>query len=318
MAVQVGEVAWRRRLTGYVRPSRLGEAVSATPRSSSTSSTDVDGELPVAVPETVRAPEPALDMEPAEHHSAGTIHLLDYLPDLAADIEGEEAGAVHRALRLPAIALSPGRCDMRAYEADPRVAGTPFGLVLIDGLLARQVTLAGRTSTSLYCPVELLDARSDPDSPLLMAGAITCPDEAIVAVLDDRVLATMRRWPHIIARLFALTMRQLERSDVRSAVGKLERVEDRLLAFFWLLAERFGRRGPNGVTIDQPLTHEAIGQLIGARRSTVSLGLRALYEQGVLSRLEDGTWLLAPESLQRVTGENSTDTDTGERPLEPV
>jgi DNA-binding transcriptional ArsR family regulator len=66
------------------------------------------------------------------------------------------------------------------------------------------------------------------------------------------------------------------------------------------------------------LAHEAIGRLIGARRSTVSLGLRALYEDGMLTRLEDGGWLLAPESLQRVTGEQSTDPDADERPVAQV
>ena len=277
--------------------------VAATPRSSSSSTAAGDHAAP-------SASEPGSDVELAAHHSAGTIHLLDYLPDLTADIDGEEAGAARRALRLPAIALSSGRCDMRACEADPRVAGAPFGLVVIDGLLAREITLGGRTSTTLYGPVDVLDPRPDPGSPLMMTGAIICPDEATVAVLDERVLATMRRWPHIISRLFALTMHQLERSDINTAVGQLERVEDRLLAFFWLLADRVGRRGPDGITIDQPLTHEAIGRLIGARRPTVSLGLRALYEQGLLTRLEDGSWLLAPDSLRRVADDGSTDSST--------
>ena len=279
---------------------------------SSTSAAEIRADLVSA--------EHAFDTEVADHHPAGMVRLVDYLPDLIADLDGEEADAARRALRLPAIALSTGRCDMRVCEADRRVAGMPFGLVVIDGLLVREVTLAGRTSTSLYGPVEVIDPRPDPVSPLMMAGSVSCPDEAIVAVLDDRVLATARRWPHIITRLFAHMMHQLERSDVRSAVGKLERVEDRLLAFFWLLAERFGRRGLDGVTIDQRLTHEAIGRLIGARRSTVSLGLRALYEQGLLTRLEDGKWLLTPESLQRITGEGSFEPDAGagERPLTPV
>jgi len=277
----------------------LGETV-ATARNSIGSAHDEVGE---------RTPVPASDTPAANHHSAGTIYLLDYLPDLAADIDGEAAEAARRALRLPAISLSSGRCEMHACEADPRVIGTPFGLVIIDGLLARETTLAGRTSMSLYGPVEVIDPRPDLDSPLRMSGMVICPDQATVAILDDRVLASMRRWPHIIARLFTLTMRQLELSDVRSAIGKLERVEDRLLAFFWMLAERFGRRGPDGASVNLPLTHEAIGQLIGARRSTVSLGLRALYEQGMLTRLEDGSWLLAPKSLERITGDDSPDPD---------
>jgi CRP-like cAMP-binding protein len=318
MAVQAGEVAQAASTRGHpLTNESLGEAV-ATPRSSSSSA----ARDPVGARGQVSAPE----IPTAAHHSAGTVHLLDYLPELAADLSQEETGAARRALRLPAIALSSGRCVMAAVEADPRLVGTPFGLVVIDGLLLREVTLAGRASTSLYGPVEMLDLRSDTGSPLMRAGAVVCPEEAIVAILDDRVLATMRRWPHMIARLFALTMRQLERSDMRTAVGKLERVEDRLLAFFWLMAERFGRRGPDGASIGLPLTHEAIGRLIGARRSTVSLGLRALYEDGMLTRLEDGSWLLAPHSLQRVTRDDPSaievvrtdETDADERPAAPV
>jgi CRP/FNR family cyclic AMP-dependent transcriptional regulator len=119
-------------------------------------------------------------------------------------------------------------------------------------------------------------------------------------VLDDRVLVAMREWPRMIARLFAVAMRQLERADLNAAIGRLERVEDRVLGLFWLLADRWGRRGPDGIAIEHPLTHEAIGRLIGARRPTVSLGLRALYEQGALHRRADGTWLLSPDSLSRL------------------
>lgn len=296
----------------------LGDIVAGSPRSPY-SSTDAGDD----------APDVAFDAEVAAHYSAGTIRLLDHLPDLAADIDDDEADAARRALRLPAIALSAGRCEMRICEADPRVAGSPFGLFVIDGLLVREVTLAGRTSTSLYGPGEVLDPRPDPGSPLMTAATVSCPDEAIVAILDDRIVAAVRRWPQMVTRLFTHTLHQLERSDIRSAVGKLERVEDRLLAFFWLLAERFGRRGPVGVTIATPLTHEAIGQLIGARRSTVSLGLHALYDQGLLRRMDDGSWLLAPESLQRVSGDdaagnagddtrNDADADADEQPLAPV
>jgi CRP/FNR family cyclic AMP-dependent transcriptional regulator len=282
----------------------------------------------------------AFDTDAAAHHTAGTVRLLDHLPDLAADLDDDEAEAARRALRLPAIALSAGRCDMRVCEADPRVAGAPIGLIVIDGLLVREVSLAGRTSTSLYGPGEVLDSRPDTGSPLMTVATVSCPDEAIVAILDDRIVAAARRWPQMVTRLLAYTLHQLVRSDIRSAVGKLERVEDRLLAFFWLLAERFGRRGPDGVTIARPLTHEAIGQLIGARRSTVSLGLHALYDEGLLARLDDGSWLLAPESLQRVSGGDArehavdespgnagddsrddsgdADPDTDEQPLAPV
>ena len=40
------------------------------------------------------------------------------------------------------------------------------------------------------------------------------------------------------------------------------------------------------------LTHRILGQLVGARRPTVSTALAELAERGELSRRADGAWLL--------------------------
>ena len=238
----------------------------------------------------------------ADHKPAGAIRLLEQLPDLAADLENGQAAAAYRALTIPAIELGPGCCETGSCETVPPVAGRPFGLLVVDGLLAREVRLADRTSTSLYGPGDLLDLRTDEGSSLAAGVRLVCPEIAVLALLDDRVLVAMREWPRMIPRLFAVAMRQLERADINAAIGRLERVEDRLLGFFWLLADRWGRRGPAGIAIEQRLTHAAIGHLIGARRPTVSLGLRALSDQRALYRRADGTWLLAPDSLYQLVG----------------
>jgi CRP/FNR family cyclic AMP-dependent transcriptional regulator len=233
----------------------------------------------------------------ADSTAAGTIRLLEYLPDLAADLDAGQVATASRRLTVPAIELGPGCCEPGIFETVPPVRRRPFGLLVAEGLLAREVRLGDRTSTSLYGPGDVLDLRTDEGSSLAAAARLVCPEVAVIAMLDDRVLVAMREWPRMVARLFAVAMRQLERSDINAAIGRLERVEDRLLGLFWLLADRWGRRGPDGVAIEHPLTHEAIGRLIGARRPTVSLGLRALYEQGALHRRADGTWLLSPDSL---------------------
>jgi CRP/FNR family transcriptional regulator, cyclic AMP receptor protein len=236
----------------------------------------------------------------AENTPAAAIRLLDHLPDLAADLDVAQTASASRALTVPAIELSSGCCELEACTTVPPLAGRPFGLLVTEGLIVREVRLGERTSTSLYGPGDILDLRSDEGSSLATGSRLICPDLAVIAVFDDRVLVAMREWPRMMARLFALTMRQLERADINAAIGRLERVEDRLLGLFWLLADRWGRRGPDGIAINQPLTHEAIGRLIGARRPTVSLGLRALYEQGSLQRGPDGAWLLSPGSLSRL------------------
>jgi CRP/FNR family cyclic AMP-dependent transcriptional regulator len=238
----------------------------------------------------------------ARRKAVAPIRLLEHLPDLAADLENGQAASAYRALTIPAIELGPGCCATGDWETIPPVTGHPFGMLVVEGLLAREVRLGDRTSTNLYGPGDILDLRTDQGSSLAAGARLMCPEVAVIALLDDRVLIAMREWPRMIARLFAVAMRQLERADINAAIGRLERVEDRLLGFFWLLADRWGRRGPDGIVIEQPLTHEAIGQLIGARRPTVSLGLRALSERHTLHRHADGTWLLAPDSLSRLIG----------------
>jgi hypothetical protein len=99
--------------------------------------------------------------------------------------------------------------------------------------------------------------------------------------------------------VFDTAKSQLGRQSADQAIAQLPRVEDRLLALFWHLADRWGRRHRDDIAIGLPLTHEALGRLIGARRPTVSLGLRALAEEGALHR-EGEQWVLAASSLEQL------------------
>jgi CRP/FNR family transcriptional regulator, cyclic AMP receptor protein len=65
-----------------------------------------------------------------------------------------------------------------------------------------------------------------------------------------------------------------------------------LKALFWHLAERWGRVSGDGVIVPLALTHRILGQLVGARRPTVSTALSELAEREELVRRPDGSWLL--------------------------
>jgi CRP/FNR family transcriptional regulator, cyclic AMP receptor protein len=76
------------------------------------------------------------------------------------------------------------------------------------------------------------------------------------------------------------------------AISQLTRVDRRLKALFWHLAERWGRVSGDGVIVPRALTHRILGQLVGARRPTVSTALSDLADRGELVRRADGSWLL--------------------------
>ena len=55
------------------------------------------------------------------------------------------------------------------------------------------------------------------------------------------------QWPEVVAALFDRAARRAERLVVMQAIAHLTRVDDRLLALLWSLAERWGRVVPGGV-----------------------------------------------------------------------
>lgn len=251
----------------------------------------------------------------ALHEPAGNVALLEVNPDLAGDLTSDEMRLVRGALAVPAVRIQRGQLDSEACANDDRVAGSLIGLLVIDGVVVREMMLGPHVSAQLCGPGDLLELPSARDQRCLPALAtISVPGTAVLALLDDRVLAASRRWPRLGGRLLAQAMGQIGDADAHQAISQLPRVEDRLLALFWHLADRWGRVLPDGVRIDPPLTHETIGHLIGARRPTVTLGLRALRDAGLLQRQADGTWLLAHDSLQRLT----TADGNGPRPRKHV
>jgi CRP/FNR family cyclic AMP-dependent transcriptional regulator len=236
----------------------------------------------------------------------GTIALVDLHPDLATGLSAAELQAVRNALLLPVVGVQHGSCEVTACAEVAEAHGL-LGAVVRDGLLIGEMRLSGHVSARIYGPGDLVSGVYDPDGALATAQTLHALVPTSLAVLDDRFVAAMSRWPRLAAQFFTQAMRQVARAGEHQAISQLTRVEDRLLALFCYLADRWGRVRPDGVTIDLPLTHETIGRLVGARRPTVSLGLRELARQERLRREQDGRWLLAAESLRGVNGGHPED-----------
>ncbi len=219
--------------------------------------------------------------------------LLDLDPDLGSDLGAEQFQQARAAVVVPLLELRPADWDLEALAADAVVRGTLLGLFIIDGLVARELLLLDQRSTQLHGPGEIIALSRGERTSLPVTTRLAVPDGARVAILDDRVLAATQRWPRLGARLFQQAILQFERAAAHQAISQLPRVEDRLVAMFWHLADRWGRVCPDGVLIDLTLTHAALGRLVGARRPTVSLGLQLLDERGTVSRRPDGRWLIA-------------------------
>jgi CRP/FNR family cyclic AMP-dependent transcriptional regulator len=220
--------------------------------------------------------------------------LLDLDPDLAIGLAPQAVDGARRHSVVPAVALRSGALDMPAVTA---WGLHPFAMLVTSGLLVRDVVLGQTVASELLGPGDV--AALDDDEPGLLPMEVrwSAAEPACIALLDDRLLPVMRAWPELGRALLARSTQRAVRVEAQRAISQLARVEDRLVALFGVLAERFARMTPAGLVIAVHLTHAMLGRLVGARRPTVSLALKALADDGSIVRREDGSWLLSHEAL---------------------
>jgi CRP-like cAMP-binding protein len=219
--------------------------------------------------------------------------LLDLDSDLAEALGAEATARARDRVGVATVRLGPGLWRPETLSHEVRRA---FGLIVCDGLIVRELDLAGTLTADLLGPGDIV-ALGHASEPLLATGEHWhVSGSATVAILDDRVLPALHAWPALSSRLIARAARQAARAAEQRAISQLPRVELRIRALLWHLAERWGRMGPTGVVLPLELTHGALGHLVGARRPTVTLALGELARDGAVIRREDGAWMLHPGS----------------------
>ena len=168
------------------------------------------------------------------------------------------------------------------------------GLLVLDGVLSRELVVADHVSAELLGPGDLVRPwQASTGAGLLPVQAVwSVLSTVTLAVLDRRFAAEAARYPEITAALFDRLGERSLRLATTQAISQLTRVDRRLKALFWHLAERWGRVSGDGVVVPLALTHRILGQLVGARRPTVSTALSELAEREELVRRPDGSWLL--------------------------
>lgn len=173
------------------------------------------------------------------------------------------------------------------------------GFFVTDGLISRDLLLASGVASDLLGPGDFAGLDLDAEDAFLPVETqwVVCAAKTQVSYLDESLMAALRRRPQISARLLTRAAQQANRQAVHRALSQLPRVELRIVALLWLLAERWGRVATGGIVVPVALTHEALGRMVGARRPTVSLALKRLHEQGEVRRRDDGSWMLDPGSV---------------------
>jgi hypothetical protein len=204
---------------------------------------------------------------------------------LTADERAELAG-----IRLPVITVDPGPLDLGQLLNQHRA----FGATVFDGLVMSSLRIGEQTGIHLLGPGDLLVPRNELWPTWLAELDFRTATPVRLALLGNDLLAAVYRWPRMLQGLYGAMGDQLQRLTVQLVICQLPRVEDRIMAMLWLLADSWGHVTPGGVRIPLALTHETLGSLVGARRPTVTLALRKLTDDGSLVAQDPGWLLVAP------------------------
>jgi CRP-like cAMP-binding protein len=218
--------------------------------------------------------------------------LLEADPDLAGELDGDRYREALRRLSVGVLQLRRG-----PWWPARTVAGSgasPFGLLVLEGLLVREATVGDHPCAELLGPGDLLRHGAEAEAEELLPRNVewTVLAPARVALIDLDLVHAASPYPEVLASLIDRATRRADRLIVLQAITHLTRVDDRLLALFWYLAERWGRVAPDGVALSLRLPHRTLAGMVGARRPSVTTALGQLLSRGDVERREDGTWLL--------------------------
>ena len=223
---------------------------------------------------------------------SAVVHVLAEDRRLGAHLPPDDLAAATQHLVAAELRLREG-----PWRPDGALGDAPgdLGFLVVEGLLSRDVRVGRHGCAELLGPADVLrpwDVDEGPAAPLRHESAWRVLQPARLAVLDARFAAIAGRFPPVVAELMSRTLRRSRHLTVLLAIAGMPRLDARLLAALWHLADRWGRVGPDGTLLPVRLTHETLAGLVGAQRPSVTTALRALERHGSLRRDGAGGWLL--------------------------
>ena len=239
-----------------------------------------------------------------------SIRLLESESDLGRYLSPEDRAQADQ-VEFPTVELGPGPVKV---SSTLRSRGA-FAGMLARGMILQSSRLGDHAGLRLIGPGDIVSVTSALPSMLVLEDECRATVATEVVLLGREMLLAGRRWPWLIAGLHTRMAEQADRLATQLMICQLPRVDDRLLAMMWLLAESWGQVTPSGTLLPVELTHSALGGLVGARRPTVTLALSELTERGSVVRQADG-WLLLQRPKTPAAGQGEAPGEP--RPLTPI
>lgn len=219
------------------------------------------------------------------------VSVLEVEPALCDGIDPRTLPTAVRSAAAATWSLSRGKWRSEPWMFERRGS---LGLMVIDGLIARQVLVGEMEAVELVGPGDVLRPWAEVDREVAqqVSESWIVTRRARLALLDRAFAVSAAPWPEIAANVSDRLATRVGWMALFSAIQGIRRVDERLLAILWSYADRWGRVTPGGVLLELELTHRLLAGVIGARRPSVTTALKALESGGTLTRRRDRSWLL--------------------------
>lgn len=215
--------------------------------------------------------------------------VLKEEPDLADGLSPMDHRAAVAAFRAQVIKVSRPRWE--PPELDP---ATTYGLMVLDGLIGRRVRIGPAVGTELLSCGDILRPWDEPTLwgmiPPELDWRVFRPTR--LAVLDERITTLIGRRPQLVVNFSGRILRRARSVAYIMAISHHTRVDDKLLVTLWHLASSFGRVTSEGVVIPFRLTHEVLGEIIGAQRPSVTTAIGRLQDTAQIKRAPGGGYVM--------------------------
>lgn len=220
--------------------------------------------------------------------------VLDRDPDLGEDLQPAQFAmarrhAIARFLRYQRGPWVPAATDYDAVGS--------LGLLVVEGILVRKVTVGERSCAELLGPGDVTQPwlKVGPEGSVGTDVSWEVAEPLRLAVLDVAFASRISRWPEILAAIARRIMLRVYWLSFHLAVCHMRRVDDRLVLVLWHFADRWGRVTPRGIEIPLPLPHRLLALVVGAHRPTVTAALRQLAAAERVQPRPRSRWLLCGE-----------------------
>lgn len=210
-------------------------------------------------------------------------------PELGEGLPPRIRRAATELLRARVIVVNRPR--WQPPEQDPQ---TTYGFLLLDGLIGRRIRIGRAVSTELLSAGDILRPWEEPCLwsmiPPEVDWRVFRPTR--VAILDERITKIICSRPELVIAFSSRLYRRARHAEYIMAISHLPRVEHKLLATLWHLASNWGKVTPQGVYIPFRLTHEVLGEILGAKRPSVTTAMTHLQQRGEVAIGAGGGYLL--------------------------